>query len=304
MPIQITRRVTDMSTKGLFIKFFTRMFIIFVALSILFVIAINKYADIYFQHQIENVINQTALGVMEAQTNTLPLSQKTTQTNYILSKAHEDLNQNKAIKDSALILYDLTNRKGISSSSPIAIYNNNDLLEWYQKQYEGSIIIETILPDTLIEFYDTHHNVYIKKLSFLNGTIVPEEVGVKANDSTVYTELARADEHRNIFKDSVDFRIIGNRLTDESYTILSSYAMRVDKETKDIQLFYDNLSDKYTISSKEFTINDIKYRLDVVYNYNFMSAVYIYIIAIELFLLILCLGISFFKVKEYQNHFG
>lgn len=301
----IKRKITDLSTQSLFKKFIIRYLIGFVVLSVLFIFTVSKFSQMYCDENINSIINETALNIMNEQTSSINASQKSSIVQYKLASAHEKLNSNIAINDSAFILFDLTNQKAISSSLAVATYNDNSLLDWYKEQKENATFIETSLPDSLIEFYDTHRNVYIKTASFLNGLLIPEEVGLKTNPDIMYTEMKRADEHRALYDGSIDFRIIGNRKYDQTFLTATNYAIRVlDPETKEIVVLYDNIPDNCKIESRQFTINDNQYQLTVVYEYDLISSIILYIVVVELILCGLSVLLSYLRVKEHQNQYN
>ena len=302
--IQIKRKVVDTSDKNLFFKFAVRHLILFVVMSILIVFAGIKVSNLYYTENLHRVLNETALSIAEIQSSDKSLIQKNNLSNQVLSLAHEELLNNETIKDAALIVYNLESKQAVASSGPIAVYDDEELVAWCAEQSGDNAVCPTILPDSLIEFYDTHRNVVIKTMSYLNGSLVPEEVTVKTSDKILWNELKRADENRAIYGKDVSLKIIGNRSTNPSLATLSSYAIRIiDKETKEVAVFYDDMQENLEIETLNFTINGIQYRLDVAYNHGFIFLASNYLLIFEFVGLILCFGFAYFRLREHKKRY-
>ena len=299
-----SKSINDVSFSNIFWKQLAiRLFVMAIISAIIIYCAQWIVVDLC-QQGVDGVLSEVSLSL--AQLEDMEMSKDKTQTvaNTLLSKAQDDLNANPCVLESSLSLYNLGNRELAAKSYKIPIIESDEIVEWWKDQAGTEDGLPKIsLSDDMIEFCNTYADkeIYVERLYCLNSILFPTQIVAKdANGTKLETCEALTPSTVTEKVTMAPIRIVGNSSEDAIYSLMSDYILRRDEITKEVIVSYNSSFEHQPIEliSQNFTINGIDYQVDCGYQINFWVGAWQYVVAFELFGIVLCAAIALINTKE------
>ena len=247
--------------------------------------------------------------------------------NVELAKLQNTINEIPYVKDSAVILYNLTQSRVDGTSLETVITESEDTIDWWQEQNrtpygEPSWVLSSDEMDFCKR--NNHKQILIEKTYFTNGILSPSAIVItnKLNE-----EQDRLSVNNPVFISPVEFtlptyiKIYGNDKNDPIYEELTNVIVKADPLSEDEQpqqgIYAEKPIETETIrndaivtyvnhlevsgiqlASNTFDINNNGYQLDCGYQLNFWQDGLLSVVLFELAAIGLCLLSAYFATKK------
>lgn len=283
----------------------------------------NQYKDVVEKEVAKSTLNIAQIIDMEMRED---IYENT--INIELAKLQHNINQIPYVKDSAVILYNLTKSRVDGTSLETVITESEDAKEWWQEQNRipyGEP--QWVLSSEEVEFCkkNNHKQILIEKTYYTNGILSPSAIVItnKLNE-----EQDRLTVNNPTFISPVELslptyiKIWGNDKNDKVYEELTNVVVKADPLPEDehpqegiyaekptepqepvrndaIVTYVNHLElNNIRLASNTFDINNNGYQLDCGYQLNFWQDGLLSVVLFELAAIGLCLLSAYFATKK------
>lgn len=308
LKINVKPTVKDFSFPNVFWRKVAIRIFAFALVSILmFTVCQSLIVDIC-DKWVDSKLTEITLEIAQMEDKKMPEYEMTANANVVLSKTHKQLKNNPFVIDASLSMYNMSKKELVSKSFSVPIVDSEELISWWKKEANSEHGYPTVnLNNEMIAFYHDHpdETVLIKKLYYLNFILFPTELVVvdkneKVTDSYESAMPSLVTQYPGV--KSAELQILGNETDDVLYKLMSDFYFESDNTLQDktVTIVYDKLidNDKVTMITKTFTIDDMDYQIDCVYQSNFWVGAWQYVALFEILGLLMCAGLAFINTKE------
>ena len=239
----------------------------------------------------------------------LPQDKTNTYSNILTAQLKEDLESNSFISNVSTSFYNDTKHELISRSVQIPVLKSQDAIDWWRDIVDVDYGYPTIaLNEEVIEWCEEHKNntIIITKMYYSNYVLFPTELKAMDGDKCVDTNTSTTPTiTQSTYEKDCELKLIGNRVGDHAYKELYDFRYVADGEGN-TSFIYPNFAEenKLTMNTRQFTIGDTDYHIDMVYQISFWGGALGYVILFEVIGLLTAAGLAFINTKETLSIYG
>lgn len=300
--------VKDISFANIFWRKFAIRLAVLLLVSILLFTVGQTITMSIVQDKVDSILTKTSFSLAQLADMNIAEDKMTTMTNITLSSAQEELDDIGFVVDSSLSMYNLSELQLVAQSFEIPVVDSDELITWWRGQTNIEVGLPIIyLNDAMKTFCDNHaeDHVYIKKVYCLNSLLFPSELVAKNKDGEeleVIEDAIPTISNQYPKVTPIELEIIGNEVGDTIYGLMYDFRFQRESPTESDSMtvmYADEIvGDKVELLTRTFMINDTEYQVDCGYQLSFWAGAWQYIIAFELFSILMCAIVAFINTKE------
>ncbi|MBQ8624988.1 MAG: hypothetical protein IJ419_02310 [Agathobacter sp.] len=318
----------DESFLNVFFKSVVIRLVVVCLISALILTYVPNYMENRYQDVVEKEVAKATLNI--AQLIDLEMREDIYENtiNIELAKLQHTINQIPYVKDSAVILYNLTKSRVDGTSLETVVTESEDTKEWWRE--EGKLTYgepKWVLASDEIEFCKKYNDkqILIETTYFMNGLLSPSSIVItnKLNEEQnrlnitnptfvspvtlnlpTYIKIYGNDKNDKIYEELTNVVVKADPLPEDEQPKQGIYAEKPAEEQETVRndaivTYVNHLEvNDIRLASNTFDINNNGYQLDCGYQLNFWQDGLLPIVLFELAAISLCLLSAYFATKK------
>lgn len=315
----------DESFMNVFFKNFVLRLIVVALISALFLSYVPNYIENQYKDVVEKEVAKSTLTVAQIIDMEMREDIYKNTINVELARLQNKINKIPYVKDSAVILYNLTNSRVDGTSIETVVTESEDTVDWWQEQNRLEYGEPSwVLSSDEIAFCkkNNHKQILIEQTYYLNGILSPSAI-VITNKLNEEQDRLTVDNPTFISPTTLTLptyiKIYGNDKNDDIYEELTNVVVKADPlpEEKQQGIYAEKPTETESvrndaivtyvnhlelsgiqIASNTFDINNNGYQLDCGYQLNFWQDGLLTVAVFELIGILVCLVTAYFATKK------
>ena len=269
-------------------------------------VVIGTILNLSCKNDMNDLITATTLEIIDVKSSNLSLSQDFAAVSEAGVKAMVEANDNGFVKDSVVVVYNVTEQK-VDQYVSLGIHSKSDrLTEWYQEQTETPDAIAIFsIPEGLIDFYNEHQNrtFIVTQTHIANNVLIPEIIEARQGKRVIATWNNPAHQDPNRALMTGEFPVYLAGIPSDSYLLDVITSHGFNTENSQGFVVYDESAwpRGINISSQAFSVADTDYEAHLIYDYAGLRPLIGYIILASAIIMGVAVVVSITQTKKIRE---
>lgn len=269
-------------------------------------VVVGTILNLSCKNDMVDLITSTTMEIIDAKSSNLSLSQDFAAVSKAGVEAMVEANDNGFVKDSVVVVYNVTEQK-VDQYVSLAIYSKSDRLdEWYQEQTENPDAISIFsIPEGLIDFNNKHNSrtLVATKVNIANNVLIPEVIEARQGKRVIDTwnNSAHQDPNRTLIEGEFPIYLAG--IPSDSYllSVITSHDFNSENSKGFVVYNKSEWPNGIKVEAQAFSVAGTDYEAHLIYDYAGLRPLIGYIIFAGILIMGVAVVVSVSQTKKIRE---